>query len=62
MSDGLRIVLVVVMLAAGVAMVCYAGYLQYASLPQEHTVRQNSTRAALAAGGIALILCGSRLS
>jgi hypothetical protein len=54
-------VLVVVMLAAGVAMICYAGYLQYASLPGEHTVRQGGKRAALALGGLALILGGSLL-
>ena len=62
MAETLRIVLVVVMLVTGVVMVCYAGYLQYASLPEEHTVRQGSKRAALALGGIALIFWASRLS
>jgi hypothetical protein len=60
-SDGLRIILLVVMLPAGVAMVCYAGYLQYASLPEEHTRRKGSVRFALAVAGIALIVGGSRL-
>lgn len=62
MGENLRIALVLVMLAAGVAMVCYAGYLQYASLPEEHTFRQGSKRAALALGGVALIFWASRLS
>ena len=62
MSDSLRIILIVVMLAAGVAMMCYAGYLQYASLPEDHTFRQGGVRAALVLGGVALIFGGSRLS
>jgi hypothetical protein len=62
MGDSLRIVLVVVMLTAGVAMVGYAGYLQYVSLPGEHTVRKGSARAALIIGGAVLIVGGSRLS
>ncbi|CAA9222971.1 MAG: hypothetical protein AVDCRST_MAG52-563 [uncultured Blastococcus sp.] len=62
MSEGLRLALVVVLVAAGVAMICWAGYLQYASLPHEHTVRQGAKRTALAGCGMALILGGSRLS
>jgi hypothetical protein len=62
MGETLRGVLVVVLLVTGVAMVCYAGYLQYASLPEEHTSRQGSRRAALALGGFALIVGGSRLA
>ena len=62
MGEELRAVLVVVLLAAGVAMVCYAGYLQYASLPEEHTFRQGSKRAAMALGGVVLIVAGSLLS
>jgi hypothetical protein len=61
-SDSLRILLVVAMLTAGVAMVGYAGYLQYASLPEEQTFSKGSVRAALILGGAALIVGGSRLS
>jgi hypothetical protein len=61
MGDSLRGVLAVVMVAAGIAMCVFAGYLQYASLPEEHTLGQVTKRAALALGGIALIFLGSRL-
>jgi hypothetical protein len=54
-------VVAVLMLAVGVAMVCYAGYLQYASLPSEHTFRQWGKRAGIALGGLALITGGSIL-
>jgi hypothetical protein len=62
MGETLRGVLVVVLLVTGVVMVCYAGYLQYASLPGEHTLRRGSRRAGLVLGGFALIVGGSRLA
>ena len=43
------------------ALVGYAGYLQYGSLPEEHTFARSSKRAALAVLGVALIVLGSRL-
>ena len=61
MSDPVRVGLAVVLLAGGVAALGYAGYLQYAALPEEHTFAQGSKRLALAAAGGALILVASRL-
>jgi uncharacterized membrane protein YphA (DoxX/SURF4 family) len=61
MVEPLRVVLAVVLLVAGVGVVGYAGYLQYASLPEEHTFARGSARAALALAGVALIILGSRL-
>ena len=61
MGEPLRVLLAIVMLAAGVGMVGYAGYLQYASLPEEHTMRKGSIRVALALGGVALLVGGSQL-
>jgi hypothetical protein len=61
MSEDLRTAVAVLMLAVGVAMVCYAGYLQYASLPNEHTVRQWGKRTGIALAGLALITSGSIL-
>ena len=51
--------LAVVLLAAGVAALGYAGYLQYAALPEEHTFVHGGERVALA--GATLILVDSRL-
>lgn len=45
----------------GMAMIVLAGYLQYASLPAEHTRAAVSKRAALALGGLALVLLGNAL-
>ena len=61
MGDPLRAALAVLLLVAGVALVGYAGYLQYGSLPEEHTLARGSMRAALAVLGVALIVLGSRL-
>jgi hypothetical protein len=61
MGEPLRVVLVIVLAAGGLAMIGYAGYLQYASLPEEHTMRKGSFRIALALGELALLLGGSRL-
>ena len=61
MSDPVQVGLAVVLVAAGVAVLGYAGYLQYASLPEEHTFAQGGKRVALALAGVTLILVGSRL-
>ena len=50
-----------VLLVGGLAMIGYAGYLQYASLPEEHTMGQGSRRLALALGGLILLFVGSQL-
>lgn len=61
MSDPVRVVLAVVLIVAGVAALACAGYLQYVALPEEHTRRAITTRAALAMGGLALVLVGTQL-
>jgi hypothetical protein len=61
MAEPLRIVIAAVLMAAGVVAAVCSGYLQYVSLPEEHTVAQRSKRLALALGGIALIVGGSHL-
>ena len=61
MGDPLRAALAGLLLVAGVALVGYAGYLQYGSLPEEHTLERGSKRAAVAVPGVALIVLESRL-
>ena len=61
MSEPLRVVLAAILMVVGVAAVVYAGYLQYVSLPEEHTFARGGKRLALAVGGIALIVGGSQL-
>jgi hypothetical protein len=61
MSEPVRVVLAAVLMVVGVAAAVYAGYLQYVSLPEEHTFAQGGKRLALAVGGIALIVGGSQL-
>jgi hypothetical protein len=61
MSDPVRAGLAVVLVAAGVAALGCAGYLQYVALPEEHTFAHGGKRLALALAGAALILVGSRL-
>jgi hypothetical protein len=61
MGEPLRVVLAAVLIVVGVAAAVYAGYLQYAALPGEHTVAQGSKRLALAVGGIALIVGGGQM-
>jgi hypothetical protein len=56
-----RVVLPLVLMVGGVALISYAGYLQYVSLPSEQAVRHVTTRAALAGGGISLVLLGTWL-
>ena len=61
MADPVRVVLAVVLIIAGVAAAVYAGYLQYAALPEEQTFARGGKRLALAVAGIALIVGGSQL-
>jgi hypothetical protein len=61
MADPLRVALVVVLIVVGLAMAGYAGYLQYVSLPEDHTFARRSRRAALALAGVTLILLGTQL-
>ena len=61
MVDPVRVVLAVVLIVAGVAAAVYAGYLQYAALPEEHTFAKGGKRLALALGGLALIVGASEL-
>ena len=61
MVDPVRVVLAVVLTVAGVAAAVYAGYLQYAALPEEHTFAKGGNRLALALGGLALIVGASEL-
>ena len=61
MSDPARVGLAVALLALGVAALGYAGYLQYAALPGEHTFAHGGIRVAMALAGATLIFVGSRL-
>jgi hypothetical protein len=61
MSEPLRVFLATALMVVGVAAAVYAGYLQYVSLPEEHTVARGGRRLALALGGISLIVGGSQL-
>lgn len=55
MGELFRVVLVAVMLVCGWVALGYALYLQYASLPEEHTMTRVHMRLTLALGGIALL-------
>ena len=61
MADPVRVVLAVVLIVVGVVAAVYAGYLQYAALPEEHTFAKGGKRLALALGGLALIVGASEL-
>jgi len=61
MGEPVRVALAVVLLVFGVAAAVYAAYLQYVSLPEEHTFAQGGKRLALAVGGIALVVGGGQL-
>jgi hypothetical protein len=58
MSEPFRVVLAVALIVIGLGMVGYAGYLQYASLPEERTFARHSKLAALALAGVLLMLVG----
>lgn len=61
MHDPLRLAIAAVLMGLGVAMAVYAGYLQYAALPEEHTFAAGGKRLALAVVGIAMIVGGTQL-
>ena len=46
-------------MAAGMALIAYAGYLHYVALPGEHAARHVITRSALLVVGFALALLGA---
>jgi uncharacterized membrane protein YidH (DUF202 family) len=58
--DGLRITIAVLMVAGGMTLIGTALYLQWASLPQEHTRKQVATRAILGLIGLALVVGGAQ--
>ena len=59
MGETLRAFVAVGAMLAGMAMVAYAGYLQYVALPEEHTPRHVITRAALFVVGLVVVLLGA---
>lgn len=61
MGQPQRTILALVLVAAGILVCGYAIYLEYASLPGEHTLRQASKRMSLAFGGVTLLVLGSWL-
>jgi hypothetical protein len=58
-GENVRAALAIVMMIAGMALVTYAGYLQYVALPEEHAPRHVITRAALLVVGLALAVLGA---
>ncbi len=59
MGEDLRAALAIVTMAAGMALIAYAGYLHYVALPGEHAARHVITRSALLVVGFALALLGA---
>ena len=59
MGEPLGAVVATGVMIAGMAMVAYAGYLQYVALPEEHAPRHVITRAALLVVGLVLALLGA---
>ena len=59
MGENLSPFLAIGMMIAGMALVAYAGYLQYVALPEEHAPRHVLTRTALFVGGLVLVLLGA---
>jgi hypothetical protein len=59
MGENLRAFLAIGMMIAGMALVAYAGYLQYVALPGEHASRHVITRTALFVVGLVLALLGA---
>ncbi len=59
MGESLGAFLAVGMMIAGMALVAYAGYLQYVALPEEHAPRGVLTRTALLVLGLVLALVGA---
>ena len=59
MGESLRAFLAIGMMIAGMALVAYAGYLQYVALSHEHAPRYVLTRAALFVAGLVLVRLGA---
>ena len=59
MGENLRAALAIGMMIAGMALVAYAGYLQYVSLPEERAPRFVIIRTALLVVGLVLALLGA---
>jgi hypothetical protein len=59
MDESLRALLAVAMMISGMALVAYAGYLQYVALPGEYAPRHVITRTALLVVGLGLALLGA---
>ena len=59
MAEILRAFLAIGLIITGMALVAYAGYLQYVALPEEHAPRHVLTRTALFVGGLVLVLTGA---
>ena len=59
MNENLPAALAIVMMIVGMALVAYAGYLQFVALPEEHTPRHVITRIALSVVGLVLALLGA---
>jgi hypothetical protein len=59
MGENLRAALAIGMMIAGMALVAYAGYLQYVALPEEHAPRHVIARAALFVVGLVLAFAGA---
>ena len=59
MGEPLGAVVATGVMIVGMAMVAYAGYLQYVALPEEHAPRHVITRAALLVAGLVLALLGA---
>lgn len=59
MGGNLRVALGIIMLVCGMAILGAAVYLHYVALPEEHTPKHVTKRAALGIGGLVLVLGGS---
>ena len=58
-GENLRTFLAIASMIAGMALVAYAGYRQYVTLPEERAPRHVIARAGLLVAGIALALLGA---
>ena len=61
MGENLRTFLAIASMIAGMALVAYAGYRQYVSLPEERAPRHVIFRTGLLLAGLALALLGARI-
>ena len=59
MGENLRTFLAIAMMITGMALVAYAGYRQYVSLPEERAPRHVIIRTGLLLAGLALTLLGA---